>query len=42
MEFGAGSLVIYNNVKIMINFPDFCSIYTTETYAIFHALEIIK
>jgi len=39
---GVGASVYSNNIMKMIKFPDFCSIYTTEAYAISQALEIVK
>ena len=41
-EAGVGASVYYNNIMKMIKFPDFCSIYTAEAFAISHALEIVK
>jgi len=39
---GEGKSVYSNNTIKMIKFPDFCSIYTAEAYAICHAFKIIK
>ncbi|XP_016656082.2 uncharacterized protein LOC107882354 [Acyrthosiphon pisum] len=41
-EIGVGASVYFNNTSKMIKFPDFCSIYTAEAYAIYHALETIQ
>ncbi|CAI6359749.1 unnamed protein product [Macrosiphum euphorbiae] len=41
-EAGVGASVYFNNTPKMIKFPDFCSIYTAEAYAIYHALETIQ
>lgn len=41
-EAGVGASVYSTNITKMFKLPDFCSIYTAETYAISQALEIIK
>lgn len=41
-EAGVGAAVIFNETKIMLKFPDTCSIFTAEAFAKSYALEIIK
>lgn len=42
METGIGAVVVYNEDKLMLKLPDIYSIFTAETLAIYHALDIIK